>query len=379
MDNYDQIMWDVLETEGLDKRFRENPEAVSQISELLRKDVKELTENSGRRDIELAVKKLLDNRDFIGSDGVRTQPSYTIEPDGSLTVKHETDVNRGESNVAKSDLEQTFSIGDKKEELVVTESRDYIDQTRDNTFASTSLKIDNYNRHGLQIQSRKVSQDINLDTSAGIRTSGDAFRAMGQHNGKIEISPVTETTLERDADLATERYFVRELVGSKMLAFEKGDMIKENRNKDAISNPIPLSNGIGGRVTQTKMGEIPNFPPQYSPGHLSGYSERQAEASKKRTTEEKAEVIQAVYRTSVEESKAFRETLLEAAKTNAALQKVAEGLGLARDTNENSVKMDDFKRAYDETSDKDRRETMQSIKETSREADKSKDSNGIEI
>lgn len=378
MDNYDEIMWDVLESEGLDKRFRENPEAVSQISDLLRKDVEKLTENSGRRDIELAVKKLLDNRDFIGSDGVRTQPSYTIEPDGSLTVKHETDVNRGESNVAKSDLEQTFSIGDKKEELVVTESRDYIDQTRDNTFASTSLKIDNFNRHGLQVQSRRISQNINLDTSIGIRTSSEAFRAIGTHKG-YELSPVTETTLERGEDLATEYYTDQKFSNARILSFEKWGMIQDNKGKDAISNPIPLADRMGVRVEESKRGEMANFPPQYRPGHLMGYSEAQAKSYNERTPEEKAAAIRDVYEISAKESSSFRETLLEEARTNPNLQRVVAELGLTRDRDEKKVGMDDFKKAYEATTDKDRRGTMQSIKETSRETDKSKDSNGVEI
>ena len=378
MDNYDEIMWDVLESEGLDKRFRENPEAVNQISDLLRKDVEKITESRGRRDIELAVKKLLDNRDFIGSDGVRTQPSYTIEPDGSLTVKHETDINRGESNVAKSDLEQTFSIGDKKEELVVTESRDYIDQTRDNTFASTSLKIDNFNRHGLQMQSRKISQSINLDTSAGIRTSSEAFRAIGQHNG-YELSPVTETTLERGEDLATEYYTDQKFSNARILSFEKWGMIQDNKGKDAISNPIPLANRMGLRSEESKRGEMANFPPQYRPGHLMGYSEAQAESYNERTPEEKAAAIRDVYEISAKESSAFRETLLEEAKTNPNLQRVVAELGLTRDRDEKKVGMDDFKKAYEATADKDRRGAMQAIKDTTLEADKTKDSNGIEI
>ena len=378
MDNYDEIMWDVLESEGLDKRFRENPEAVNQISDLLRKDVEKITESRGRRDIELAVKKLLDNRDFIGSDGVRTQPSYTIEPDGSLTVKHETDINRGESNVAKSDLEQTFSIGDKKEELVVTESRDYIDQTRDNTFASTSLKIDNFNRHGLQVQSRRISQNINLDTSAGIRTSSEAFRAIGTHKG-YELSPVTETTLERGEDLATEYYADQKFTNARILSFEKWGMIQDNKGKDAISNPIPLADRMGVRVEESKRGEMANFPPQYRPGHLMGYSESQAESYNERTPEEKAAAIRDVYEISAKESSAFRETLLEEAKTNPNLQRVVAELGLTRDRDEKKVGMDDFKKAYEATADKDRRGAMQAIKETSRETDKSKDSNGVEI
>lgn len=378
MDNYDEIMWDVLESEGLDKRFRENPEAVNQISDLLRKDVEKITESRGRRDIELAVKKLLDNRDFIGSDGVRTQPSYTIEADGSLSVKHETDINRGESNVAKSDLEQTFSIGDKKEELVVTESRDYIDQTRDNTFASTSLKIDNFNRHGLQVQSRSISQDINLDTSAGIRTSSEAFRAIGTHKG-YELSPVTETTLERGEDLATEYYADQKFTNARILSFEKWGMIQDNKGKDAISNPIPLADRMGVRVEESKRGEMANFPPQYRPGHLMGYSEAQVKSYNERTPEEKAAAIRDVYEISAKESSAFRETLLEEAKTNPNLQRVVAELGLTRDRDEKKVGMDDFKKAYEATADKDRRGTMQSIKETSRETDKLKDSNGVEI
>lgn len=378
MDNYDEIMWDVLESEGLDKRFRENPEAVNQISDLLRKDVEKITESRGRRDIELAVKKLLDNRDFIGSDGVRTQPSYTIEADGSLSVKHETDINRGESNVAKSDLEQTFSIGDKKEELVVTESRDYIDQTRDNTFASTSLKIDNFNRHGLQMQSRKISQSINLDTSIGIRTSSEAFRAIGQHNG-YELSPVTETTLERGEDLATEYYADQKFTNARILSFEKWGMIQDNKGKDAISNPIPLANRMGLRSEESKRGEMANFPPQYRPGHLMGYSEAQAESYNERTPEEKAAAIRDVYEISAKESSAFRETLLEEARTNPNLQRVVAELGLTRDRDEKKVGMDDFKKAYEATADKDRRGAMQAIKDTTLEADKTKDSNGIEI
>ena len=122
-----------------------------------------------------------------------------------------------------------------------------------------------------------------------------------------------------------------------------------------------------------------NFPPQYRPGHLMGYSEAQAKSYNERTPEEKAAAIRDVYRISAKESSAFRETLLEEARTNPDLQRVANELGLARDRDEGTVKMDDFQRAYDETSDKDRRTTMQSMKDATREENKSKDSNGMEI
>lgn len=378
MDNFDEIMWDVLEAEGLDKRFRENPEAVSQISNLLREDVKKITENRGRSDIELAVKKLLNSRDFVGSDGVRTQPSYTIEADGSLSVKHETKVNKSVESVIKSDLEQTFSIGDKKGELVVTESSDYISQTRNATSAITSLKIDNFNRHGLQVQSRKISQNIDLDTSIGINNTVEAFQAIGKHKG-YKLSPVNETTVERGSDLATERYADQKFEGAKILVFQKGSIVRDNKGKDAISSPTPLGYELGGRFGEAKRGEMANFPPQYRPGHLMGYSEAQAKSYNERTPEEKAAAIRDVYRISAKESSAFRETLLEEARTNPDLQRVANELGLARDRDEGTVKMDDFQRAYDETSDKDRRTTMQSMKDATREENKSKDSNGMEI
>lgn len=391
--DYNDLIMTLLEEKGLDKRFRENPEAVRQICSLVARDIEEKNgkslQNSGRDEIEETARRILGQRDYTGNNGIRPDNVYTVGEDGTLSVRHKTDVRRSDVDVSKSDIEQVFSIGEGRGDFIVAESRDYIDQTRDNTFASTGVRFNIFNSNGLEIQSRDVSQDVSVDTAARIDSVRDAFEAIGRNGVTWKTSPVRETTLERGADLATEYYSVQESISSKLLALGKGRIIKENMGKDAVSNPVPVCYSLSGHTDgQTKRGVMPNFPPQYRPGHLMGYTDYMAEEYAKQTEEERAAAIQEVYDISATQSPEFRETLFDAAKTNPELQKVVERLDLVRTTSKSDahmmeimgiVKVDDLKRVYENVSNKELRATMQSIIENSREANKSKDSTGMEI
>ena len=390
--DYNDFIMSLLEEKGLDKRFRDNPEAVSQICSLIIRDIEQKNgkslQNSGRDEIEETARRVLEGYDYAGNDGIRHENVYSINEDGSFSVKHKTDVRKSSVDVSRSDSEQIFSIGKVKGDLIVTESWEYISQTRDHTYASTGVRFDVFNSNGLEIQLREVSQSVNVDTAIGINNSVDAFNAIGRSGVKWEISPVTETVLDRGSDLATEHYCVQESKDSKTLAFEKGRIISENRSQDAIGNPMPICYSLGGHPTgQTKRGVMPNFPPQNRPGHLMGYSDYMAESYAKQTDEERDAAIQSIYDISATQSKAFRETLFDSAKTNPALQEVVEKLDLVRTTNENDarlmrtwgiVKVADLERVYERVSDKELRSTIQTIIEASKEANKQKETDGIE-
>ena len=390
--DYNDFIMTLLEEKGLDKRFRDNPEAVSQICSLVIRDIEQKNgkslQNSGRKEIEETARRVLEGYDNVGNDGIRHDNVYSINEDGSFSVKHKTDVRRSSVDVSRADSEQIFSLGKEKGDLIVTESSEYISQTQDHTYASTGVKFNVFNSNGLEIQSRNVSQSVNVDTAIRINNSVDAFNAIGRSGVKWEMSPVTETVLDRGSDLATEHYCVRESKDSRILAFEKGKIISENRSQDAISDPMPICYSLGGNTTgQTKRGVMPNFPPQYRPGHLMGYTDYMAESYAKQTDEERDAAIQSVYDVSTTQSKAFRETLFDSAKTNPALQEVVEKLDLVRTTNENDarlmttlgiVKVADLERVYEGVSDKELRSTIQTIIETSKEANKQKKTDGIE-
>ena len=391
MDYIDFIM-SLLEEKGLDKRFRDNPEAVSQICSLIIRDIEQKNgkslQNSGRDEIEETARRVLEGYNYVGNDGIRHENVYSINEDGSFSVKHKTDVRKSSVDVSRSDSEQIFSIGKVKGDLIVTESWEYISQTRDHTYASTGVRFDVFNSNGLEIQLREVSQSVNVDTAIGINNSVDAFNAFGRSGVKGEMSPVTETVLDRGSDLATEHYCVQESKDSRTLAFEKGRIISENRSQDGIGNQMPICYSLGGHPTgQTKRGVMPNFPPQNRPGHLMGYSDYMAESYAKQTDEERDAAIQSIYDISATQSKAFRETLFDSAKTNPALQEVVEKLDLVRTTNENDarlmrtwgiVKVADLERVYERVSDKELRSTIQTIIEASKEANKQKETDGIE-
>ena len=391
MDYIDFIM-SLLEEKGLDKRFRDNPEAVSQICSLIIRDIEQKNgkslQNSGRDEIEETARRVLEGYDYVGNDGIRHENVYSINEDGSFSVKHKTDVRKSSVDVSRSDSEQIFSIGKVKGDLIVTESWEYISQTRDHTYASTGVRFDVFNSNGLEIQLREVSQSVNVDTAIGINNSVDAFNAIGRSGVKGEMSPVTETVLDRGSDLATEHYCVQESKDSRTLAFEKGRIISENRSQDGIGNQMPICYSLGGHPTgQTKRGVMPNFPPQNRPGHLMGYSDYMAESYAKQTDEERDAAIQSIYDISATQSKAFRETLFDSAKTNPALQEVVEKLDLVRTTNENDarlmrtwgiVKVADLERVYERVSDKELRSTIQTIIEASKEANRQKETDGIE-
>lgn len=390
--DYNDFIMSLLEEKGLDKRFRDNPEAVSQISSLIIRDIEQkngkFLQNSGINEIEETARRVLEGYDYVGNDGIRHDNVYSINEDGSFSVKHKTDVTRSSVDVSRADSEQIFSIGKEKGDLIVTESSEYISQTQDDTYASTGVKFNVFNSNGLEIQSRDVSQSINVDTAIRITNSVDAFNAISRSGVKWKMSPVTETVLDRGSDLATEHYCVQESKDSRILAFEKDKIISENRSKDAISNPMPICYSLGGHTTgKTKRGVMPNFPPQYRPDHLMGYTDYMAESYAKQTDDERDVAIQRAYEESATESKAFRETLFDSAKTNPALQEVVEKLDLVRTTNENDarlmrtlgiVKVADLERVYKGVSDKELRSTIQTIIETSKEVNKQKETDGIE-
>ena len=389
--DYNDFIMSLLEEKGLDKRFRDNPEAVSQICSLIIGDIEQRNgkslQNSGRDEIEATASRVLEGFDSVGSDGVRHDNVYTINEDGSLSVKHKTEVTRSDVSVSRANSEQIFSIGKEKDELIVTTSSDYISQTDDHTYARTGVRFNVFNSNGLEIQSRDVSQSIDVETSVGIHSVGDAFHAISRSNVESEMTPVTETLLERGSDLATEHYCVQESNNTRILAFEKGSIINAYRNKDSISNPMPICYDLGGRPTgQTKRGVMPNYSPQYKPGHLMGYSDYMAESYAQQTDEERAASINSVYEDSSTRSSAFRQTLFDEAKTNPSLQQVVENLDLVRTTNDREanlmkswgiVKVADLEKAYRNVSDKELRSTMQTIIETSKEANKQKESDEV--
>lgn len=387
--DYKNFIMNLLEEKGLDKRFRNNPEAVSQICSLIIGDIEEKNgkslQTSSRNEIEEAANIVLKDFDNTENNGIRSNNIYSIKEDGSLFIKHKTDIKRNSVDISRADSVQIFSIGKEKEDLIVTESSEYISQTKDHTYATTGVKFSIFNSNGLEIQSRDISQSISTDTIKGINNSVDAFHTIGRTGIKSEITPITETILERGSDLATEHYRIQESNNSRILALQKNKIIMENRNEGVSNYIIPICNSLGGNSTgEVKTGVMPNFPPQYKPSYLMGYTDYMAETYAKQTKEEREESIQNVYEISATKSKAFRQTLFDEAKNNPTLQKVVEKLDLVRTTSKNDeylmkawdiVKVADLEKFYEGVSNKELRETIQTIIITSKEANKQNETN----
>ena len=149
MNNYDDLIMSLLEERGLDKRFRDNPAAVSQICTLIKDDIIQKNgdslQNSERSRIEETVRRILGEYDDVGNDGIRYNNFYSISEDGSLSVKHKTYVDKSGGYTAKTDSEQIFAIGKEKGDLIVTESSEYISQAKGDVYASLSVKFNIFN------------------------------------------------------------------------------------------------------------------------------------------------------------------------------------------------------------------------------------------
>ncbi len=378
--SYNILIMELLEEKGLDKRFRNNPEAVSQICSLIGSDIEEKIgksiHNSNGNEIKEIISRVLEgNDDYVTNDGIRHNNYYSINQDGSFSFNHKTDSKDMSGTVTRHDSKQIFSIGEKRGDLIVTESYENMLQTHrpgvDNTFARTGVRFNVFNSYGLEMQQREVSQSVDVEATYGIKNTRDAFHALARSDvgRQWKVSPVTETILERSPDLATVNYYIQESNNCRwMLIFQKDSIIGENKGKDAISNPIPITSSLGGYPTgQTKTGELANIPPEYRPGHLIGYTDRAAEIQASLTEVERDGEIQRAYILLAAESEAFRKTLNDSAKTNPKLQKVAEKLGLVRTTKEKEmVRVADLERNYARTKNEESRSVMEAIKSASK-------------
>ena len=66
-------------------------------------------QNSGINEIEETARRVLEGYDYVGNDGIRHDNVYSINEDGSFSVKHKTDVTRSSVDVSRADSEQIFS------------------------------------------------------------------------------------------------------------------------------------------------------------------------------------------------------------------------------------------------------------------------------
>lgn len=367
MDN--NFIMSKLEEKGLDKRFRDNPEAVRRICSLIKSD---LEQRSG-----MTIEEVLEKIDFVGIDGIRRNDFYSINEDGSLSVKLKTDAKKIGEDVQRSDNTQIFSIGKENDELVITESNEEFAQRFGKTIASTGLKFSVFNKNGLEIQRKDVSQSVVVDASIGINSCLDAFHISNFDRNQWQMSPVTEINLQRSRDLATEYYTVEQSKDSRILAFDRDRIISLNRNGiDPEQTYRRLNGSLDGQV---KRGGIPNFAPEHFSNHLRGYSDYAAEFYAKYTDEEWADAIQRVYEDLADKSREFRETLFESAKTDKTLSAIVKKLDLVRTSRDEAqsmeswgmghiVRVEDLQRVYEGVNDKELRTILGRIIETSREA-----------
>ncbi len=373
--DYKDFIMSLLEEKGLDKRFRDNPQAVKQICSLIEKESGKPVKYTSEKEIDETVKTMLERYDYVGNDGTRLDNVYSINEDGSFSVKYKTSIDNGLNT--RQDSEQIFSIGKERGNFIVSESNDVINKFQDSTVATTSVNFKVFNSNGLEIQSRNISQSVNAYTTNRINNCKDAFNIANSYTGvKYEMGPVEETTLERNENLATVHYRVEESNNSRLLIYEKDRIINNNKNQD-IGNPMPMYYSLNGRITgQAKTGEMPNFPPENAPDNLMGYTDYMARVYSEQTDKEREESIQKAYNISASKSEAFRKTLLDGAKTNPKLQEVVEKLGLDRTNNE--VKVSDLAGIYKEVDPKECSTVIEQIKETSSKEERTTTNDEIE-
>lgn len=382
LESRDNIIMNLLEENGLDKRFRENPEAVKQICNLFLYEINQTSrkEISSRDEFVQIARIVLERQEGdIGNDGKRYWTTFSIAEDGSLDVKQETKVtDYAYGRSERIDMQKVFAIGEKREELVVTERGEELTKCRGNALARVSLLFRTFNKHGLEMARRELRQSINnSDTTKRISNCKNAFY-IGRSQD-YELGPVKEDYLSRGKNLVTQNYRKTISEDVKILVFEMDSIMKRHQKEDNLVNPLTLIYDFDGTAsTKSTEGQVLNSLAEYDIDELYGVTDYKIDTEAKLTKEEREAKIQWLYSAYAKKSTAFRRTLIEEAKTNPDLQKVVEQLGLDKNTTrEETVTVSDLQRAYESVSAPEIKDTMQSLLEASKAEDKEKDTEDI--
>lgn len=375
MDN--NFIMSKLEERGLDKRFRDNPEAIRRICSLIESD---LEQNEGK-----SIEEVLERFDFIRNDGVRSNNAYSINEDGSLSIKLKTDDRRTLDDVSRTDSTLIFSMGE-NDDLTITESNEIFSRIGENMIGSTNVKFSVFNKNGLEMKRKEVSQDISAKGNAsyyGISSYSSFFNGLHRFSlDAVQYGPLREIDLSRGPNLATEYYEVQQSNDTRILAYDRDRIISEHRNG---IKPIQVYRQLNGNLYgQVQRGAIPNYAPENNPSRLRGYSEYTADFYANQTDEERETTIQKVYEDLSDKSRPFRETLFERAETDKTLQAIVKRLDLIRTSRVEAqsmrawglgdiVKVEDLQRVYEGVNDKELRTVLGRIIETSREANEYKE------
>lgn len=359
--DFNDVIMTVLEAKGLDKRFRDNPEAINQICSLVSQEISQKTgqnlDSLGASEVENMTTRLLDMNNTVESGEIRKDNFYSIDQDGSLSVKLKTN----STEQGKTDTEKKFSIGEPNGGLVVSEITNCLRQGlyEDCTQAIAGVNFQVFNSHGLETNRRTISESVSLNTRANIKTVSEAFGSIANSGVKYHIEPLTETSLTRRPDLATLDYFNVESVGGDLLAFNESRIRNSFCRNDSTGYIPPICySTLGGMAKPAKTQTLPTPPPEYHPNYLY-YREDEADWYENATPSEKTSAINRAYRLLAENSNSFRETLSDAAKNDVKLQNIIKDLDLVQTSTESDktlmrsfgiVTNADFKRFYDGSS-----------------------------
>ena len=364
--NIDVIM-SVLEEKGLDKRFRKNPEAVNRIGSLLANEIenssgKQIIE-MGRGEIEESTKDLLNRSSYVDTNGIRNNNEIRINEDGSLSVKYKTnDLGDKNTGIHIENTEESFNIAENTGNLIIGEvcenfMRGYGE--KDTAIGITSIRIDTFNPHGLEVQGRIMDQAIYEKEAKPFGRPNSMKELLNTETRRSELH---EMLVSRNPDLVTA-YCINERTECTNygLASSTKGIIKQAIATDRSWRHIlgdELGIGVYSKKTTLEGNALCDID-YNNPNRM--YIEPSKEAIdqyKNMSDYNKTALKQQIYK-SASNNQAFANTLIENARTNPELKKVIETLGLTNPVGEQKLKG-----IYEETQPEKISETMQTIRET---------------
>ncbi len=326
------IIMNILENEGMDKRLKDNVEAKKQIesemASILYKRYNVDIKNMNQNELEQNIKGILEKRDKVPCiTDEYPNMGIVISGDGSLSLGS---IRREEN--AREDTNITYAISNDTNDLIVSTQHGAI--TKYNNFknqaTSFSIQFDRYNSHGLQMQHTDIAQSYNDAFNSALKMDynnilSDADKPIAQ------VMPATMLNVTRDSKSLNyqgiEKY--KRDVTIYLNANKMNSLLNEFKNK-AFDGKMDRVQDQSYHATSCVCN------PAY-PNALDGYSDFYVEQFNQMSEEEQSKKLQNVYADSVAHSKAFKDTLIEKAKENAELKAIAESLNIdiEKETTEN--------------------------------------------
>lgn len=346
--SYKDIVFKVLEDRGLDKRFRENPEAVDQIYDLVIDEIgmKRAESNVDETKIKKSIERIFERGDFV-YEGCRSMNFFQIKNDGSLNVKFATnELYNNYNSRSLEDVEKNYKIGNKEDNFIMSKKYEAYDSLPNyRKHAYCSLELHDFNKQGLEMGTESIFQQCNVKNNIinRVRTCKEMFE---RYIPGKDLSPISSTECRRGADLVTasvKKWEASPIVNNVLNLYQKLDDLQERYT--GFNNNSVL-NLVGARDIKCKSQiELPSMPPENKGNYINVPTEYGYDVYKELSEGEKKEMVMNAYKFSVEKSKHFKETLLNTAQSNPDLQKVVEQLGLEQRTN--TVSTENLRQIYD--------------------------------